>query len=394
MHHARLVVAGGALLVAARLDRASAQVVSIIDAGTSAVQIDNQRATTAITLSPMVRRERPTSLLAAGGTLSLLESGRAASQGEIEGSFFTGSHGTVRAELSGGAIGALHADRARTGEYHGRARLHVVGEGRGLWLGAGGGRAWDSDAWRTSIAADLGGWARLGALTFSGSVTSNAVQGTRYIADPVVPIEGDGGPFGATDVLAPLRAFHDAVGSVRWTRGALELDAFAGARRNEDLAAVEQWAGGSATLWLTGNFAVVGTAGGYPADVEQRLPGGRYATIALRVATRQPLAPRGTPVIARPLAVTFQVVPVDDSGRVVRMHVPGARKVELMGDFTDWQPIELVRVGRDRWEARVALRAGAHRLNVRIDDGEWGVPPGVTSITDDFSGIVGVLVVQ
>src|SRR5688500_17949164 len=116
MRHTRLVVAGGALLVAARADGATAQVVSIIDAGTSAVQIDNQRATTAITLSPMVRRERPTSLLAAGGTLSLLESGRAASQGEIAGSFFTGSHGAVRAELSGGAIGALHADRARTGE--------------------------------------------------------------------------------------------------------------------------------------------------------------------------------------------------------------------------------------------------------------------------------------
>ena len=76
------------------------------------------------------------------------------------------------------------------------------------------------------------------------------------------------------------------------------------------------------------------------------------------------------------------------------MHVPGARKVELMGDFTDWQPIEMKRVGVDRWEVRVPLRAGAHRLNIRIDDGEWGVPPGVTAITDDFSGVVGVLIVQ
>ena len=393
MRHARLLVAGGALLVAPRAD-AVAQVVSIIDAGTSAVQIDNQRATTAITLSPMVRRERPTSLLAAGGTLSLLESGRAASQGEIAGSFFTGARGAVRAELSGGAVGALHADRARTGEYHGRARLHVVGGARGVWLGAGGGRAWDSDDWRTSVAADVGAWARLGALTFSGSVTSSAVDGGGYIPDPIVPLEQMDVPYAGGDARPPLRAFHDALGSVRWTRGPLELDVFGGTRRDPELAAVEQWAGGAATLWLTGNFAVVATAGGYPADIEQRLPGGRYATIALRVASRQPLAPRGTPVIARPLASTFQVVPVDDSARVVRMHVPGARKVELMGDFTDWQPIALTRVGIDRWEARVALRAGAHRLNVRIDDGEWGVPPGVTAITDDFSGVVGVLVVQ
>lgn len=392
MRHACLVVVGGALLAAARGASAEAQVVSLIDAGTGTVHAANARATTAITLTPSVRRERPTSLLAASGSVSFLESGRAASQGEIAGSFFTDAHGPVRAEISGAATGALHENRARTGEYHGRARLHILGGGRGIWLGAGGGRAWDSDAWRTNLAADIGGWARLGAITVSGSFTSTSVQGAAYLPEPVPPLEmGDGA---GAELGTPLRAFHDAIGSARWTRGPLELDLFAGARRDGELEPVEEWAGASGTYWLTSNFAFVATAGGYPADVEQGLPSGRYATIGIRVATRQPLVPRGAPVVARPLASDFRVVPTRDSLRLVRMHVPGARRVELMGDFTDWQPLELTRVGVDRWEARVPLRAGAHRLNIRIDDGEWGVPPGVTAITDDFSGVVGVLIVQ
>ena len=396
MRQACFVVVGGALLVAARGATAGAQVVSIIDAGTSTVRVANERTTTALTLSPSVRRERPTSLFAASGTLSFLESGRAASHGEIAGSYFTGAHGAVRAELSGSAVGALHENRARTGEYHGRARLHILDGGRGLWLGAGGGRAWDSDDWRTNLTADIGAWARLGAVTLSGSFTSSSVQGAHYLSEPGPLIEsGDGIYAGAgADVGAPLSAFHDAVGSARWTRGPLELDLFAGARRDGELEPVEEWAGAAGTYWLTGNFAVVATAGGYPVDVEQRLPSGRYATIGIRVATRQPLVPRGAPVVARPLASDFHVTPAHDGTRLVRMHVPGARKVELMGDFTDWQPLEMTRVGVDRWELRVPLRAGAHRLNIRIDDGEWGVPPGVTAITDDFSGVVGVLIVQ
>lgn len=393
MRHARLAVVGGALFAAAPALAAGGQVVSIIDAGTGTVRAANARATTAITLTPSVRRERPTSLLAASGTISFLESGRAASQGEIEGSFFTGARGPVRAELSGGAIGALHENRARTGEYHGRARLHILGGGRGMWLGAGGGRAWDSDAWRTSLAADIGAWARLGAVTVTGSFTRIAVQGVGYIPEPEAPLASGDGLY-ADPLVAPLRSFHDALGSARWTRGPLELDVFAGARRDAGLQAVEEWVGASGTLWLTGNFAVVATAGGYPSDIEQQLPSGRYATIGIRVATRQPLAPRGAPVVARPLASDFQVIPGADSSRLIRMHVPGARKVELMGDFTDWRAVELDRTGVDRWEVRVPLRAGAHRLNIRIDDGEWGVPPGVTAITDDFSGVVGVLIVQ
>ena len=394
MRHACFVVVGGALLVAAPGAAAGAQVVSIIDAGTSTVRVANERTTTALTLSPSVRRERATSLFAASGTLSFLESGRAASHGEIAGSYFTGAHGAVRAELSGTAVGALHENRARTGEYHGRARLHILGGGRGLWLGAGGGRAWDSDDWSTSLAADIGAWARLGAVTISGSLTSSSVQGTRYLAEHIPLVDHGDGIYTGADIGAPLRSFHDALGSARWTRGPLELDLFAGARRDGDLDPVEEWAGASGTFWLTGNFALVATAGGYPADVEQRLPSGQYATIGIRVATRQPLVPRGAPVVARPLASDFRVSPARDGSRLVRMHVPGARKVELMGDFTDWQPLEMTRVGVDRWELRVPLRAGAHRLNIRIDDGEWGVPPGVTAITDDFSGVVGVLIVQ
>jgi hypothetical protein len=33
-------------------------------------------------------------------------------------------------------------------------------------------------------------------------------------------------------------------------------------------------------------------------------------------------------------------------------------------------------------------------LNVRVDGGSWIVPPGLTTMSDDFAGEVGVLVIE
>jgi hypothetical protein len=33
-------------------------------------------------------------------------------------------------------------------------------------------------------------------------------------------------------------------------------------------------------------------------------------------------------------------------------------------------------------------------MNVRVDGGAWGVPPGLTAVKDEFGGLVALLVVQ
>lgn len=65
-------------------------------------------------------------------------------------------------------------------------------------------------------------------------------------------------------------------------------------------------------------------------------------------------------------------------------------RVEVMGAFSDWTPVPLVREG-SRWRARVALRAGANAVLMRVDDGAWVPPPGLPIGADPFSGVVGVI---
>jgi hypothetical protein len=79
--------------------------------------------------------------------------------------------------------------------------------------------------------------------------------------------------------------------------------------------------------------------------------------------------------------VTLRVTPVG-----------AARQVEVMGDFSEWQPLALERRG-GAWERALALSAGPHRVLVRVDAGPWQPPGNVAVANDDFGGTVGLIVV-
>jgi 1,4-alpha-glucan branching enzyme len=71
-----------------------------------------------------------------------------------------------------------------------------------------------------------------------------------------------------------------------------------------------------------------------------------------------------------------------------------ATKVELMGDFTDWQPVEMARQNSTRWRVRLAAEPGVHYLNVRYDGGIWQPPPRANVIHDEFGKETGVLLID
>jgi 1,4-alpha-glucan branching enzyme len=83
-----------------------------------------------------------------------------------------------------------------------------------------------------------------------------------------------------------------------------------------------------------------------------------------------------------------------DGRRRLRVQAPAARLVEVSGDFTDWEPVRLTRAADGWWEARLPIAAGLHQLNVRVDGGEWLVPPGLSRRADGLGGLVGVLLVR
>jgi len=40
------------------------------------------------------------------------------------------------------------------------------------------------------------------------------------------------------------------------------------------------------------------------------------------------------------------------------------------------------------------IARGTHQINLRVNGGRWIVPPGLTPITDEFGGAVGLLIVE
>jgi 1,4-alpha-glucan branching enzyme len=78
----------------------------------------------------------------------------------------------------------------------------------------------------------------------------------------------------------------------------------------------------------------------------------------------------------------------------VRVRAPASDRVEIMADFTDWQPVTLVRTPDGYWEATLPVARGQHRLNVRLDGGDWVVPTNVARVTDEFGGVVGLVLVR
>jgi hypothetical protein len=70
------------------------------------------------------------------------------------------------------------------------------------------------------------------------------------------------------------------------------------------------------------------------------------------------------------------------------------RRVEVMGDFTDWRPVDMQLMGPGRWQLRLPILPGLHHLNVRYDGGPWQPPPGTGVVADEFDQLTGVLVVE
>jgi 1,4-alpha-glucan branching enzyme len=80
--------------------------------------------------------------------------------------------------------------------------------------------------------------------------------------------------------------------------------------------------------------------------------------------------------------------------RTIRLHAPGARNVEVMSDFTEWQALGLRPVAGGWWTTTTAIRPGVYQLNVRVNGGEWDAPAGVPVTVDEFGTRVGVLILR
>ena len=75
------------------------------------------------------------------------------------------------------------------------------------------------------------------------------------------------------------------------------------------------------------------------------------------------------------------------------MRAPKAHSVEITGDITGWDPQPFRAEGNGRFSIVLPVTAGTSQINVRVDGGQWTVPPGLTVVKDEFGTPVGILVV-
>jgi hypothetical protein len=76
----------------------------------------------------------------------------------------------------------------------------------------------------------------------------------------------------------------------------------------------------------------------------------------------------------------------------VLRNVP-ASSVEVMGDFTGWEPMVLTPAEDGTWSRPMEIEPGVYHYLLRLDHGSWALPRGLPSTRGDFGRDEGILFV-
>jgi hypothetical protein len=350
-----------------------AQVSLSADATAATVRYDGFLRSGVLLFTPIARIDRPQFSLTGRGTFSLFESGNHSTDLIVAGSFFTPRVDRWQGELTADG-GISRYLQSNTGYGSVGVRLHGAGTRTGFWTGVSRVSVTGGADLIGSTRGEIGAWTRSGGFALSGGLSGTNVRDVSYV---------DGG-------------IH-----ARWERDWLQLTGSAGTRAGNQHGGAHHWGDLSATLWMTRRLAVVLGHGVYPVDLAQLAPGGRYSAISMRIATRPPALRDALartvryppPSLVRPVVASFDVKRNRDGTVRLRVRAPGAGHVEIAGDFTDWDALALERTIGDSWQIVLPLASGTHRFNIRVNGAEWGVPPGVGTVQDEFGGVVGLLLI-
>jgi hypothetical protein len=148
----------------------------------------------------------------------------------------------------------------------------------------------------------------------------------------------------------------------------------------------EQSVTGSAAYWTGESTAIVLAVAHQLPDYVRGADALDGVSVGVRFGQVSPAAVRSSAY-----AALIQFTGSADT-RTIRVHIPDARSVEIMGDFTNWEPRAMTRNG-SAFESTMRVVSGTHRLMLRIDGGEWRPPANTPAVDDDFGGRVGLLVV-
>ncbi len=379
MHPAHVSLLSGLLIALAIGRPLGAQGSSVVEIGLSAVRFPADALTT---VGPTARWSGSSASgpVTTGATIgAVVGSSGASGYGAVTGRGLRSLSSHWYGEL-GAELGALFATDARTstratsGVATARA-LRPVDAG-GVWLRGSG-----SLATRSPDALGGGGIGAGVWWTWPGGRLT-ASLGREWNEAQLFRGPGREGYAGTVPV-----AYSEASLGVEGARVGMSWSASGTVRRDPGAERVVD-AGARVTLayWQTPTLALMLSVASELPDFVHGADAARVLMLGVRL--------RGS-VAARPPATMVQpIVHVagDSAVRTIEVRAAGASQVEVMGDFTDWAPVPLVREG-DVFRATVRMAGGSRRLVVRVDGGPWRPAANTPAVDDDFGGRVGLLLV-
>lgn len=315
-------------------------------------------------------------------------------------SWFVPAGRTLLFEANGAGEGRQNPGLPGAVTWDAGARLHLRSTTTGAWLGLRGGR----DRLGALERWEVGLWRNLGPLSLQlqGQRTSGGLltgSGASPIADTLARPDTNSGQ-------TRVRITTDFGMWVGWSLGRLQLRGGLGLRVGQAepansgtladtplsvATARYNWWTAEGTYWLSDRVGFTGTIGTQPPNPSLFVSGGQFMRLSIRVALDRrgeraaleaPAAPEGLKVRRSGIEVEFA------------LPVPLASRVELMGDFTDWQPVALERGADGKWRTRLPVSPGVHYLDVRYDGSEWRAPPGARVVRDEFGKESGVILIE
>lgn len=377
---------------------ASAQLVTRFEAGAVSSSSAGVVPFNAFSLTPDVRYNGRLVDFAAHGSAWLAGNDWQFADGDASATFTSPTRKHVSVQFLANASRAYYDAVNQNDQVEARARVHLIfSQKGGMWLESGVARPWRVAVVSSVDVAGAGAWTTLGDATITGTLTNFSFTRIAAADDSTGTLQS------CTALADPgscLRQSHfsDVQGSVHWEHAAFEVDAQTGYRFGDATDVTDdsrRWASATAVVWVSPEMALVVGGGRQPANPARGLPARNYAHLGAMFAAWPAMSSGAVPVEAQGSGISrFEIAAAGASLQRVQVRVIGVHRVEVMGDFTDWQPVAMVQRGRDLWEALVPIAPGVHQMDVRVDGGKWLPPPGTPTMRDGFSGEVGVLVIQ
>ncbi len=338
-----------------------------VDATGLRISFDTLPALTSATLSPSLEWQTSQWFISLNGGVAAFDDGDWSTQGRADLSLLLDPFGPLkpsRIELVGFAAGTYHASKFRTASTRAEVRSHLLGRTVGAWLGASGATGWSSTDGQlvTGAGPTAGVWVRYATARAAFVFSPQRIEGFWF---PELNAR-------ASVVAGPF----EAAGYAGWRGGA----------EGSNIPEATVWGGLTAALWVGKKLALQATAGSYPEDLLQALPSGTYLAAGVRIATARPAVPSIRP-LGRP---AYEKI---DGFGLLRFRIPEAQRVDLVGDWTGWEPVPMARAPDGSWILRVQLQPGVYRFNLIVNGQTWIVPDGVVAIDDGYGSKTGLLIV-